>query len=180
MKKKIISTILFAVLANALPTASAEYKEIWCGNSIYVVRPNGIIRQESPRVFQQIWRYIAANEGGSKRLHLGEITKALYNSKYPIVLTAIAKAESAFMPEATSKKGAIGVFQIHSSSGYRGTRIVSVDARTAERILEERGNLQSSRKRSLKLAVTRYCGRGPEAVSYQAKVFKIMKEVKRT
>lgn len=102
------------------------------------------------------------------------LTTVFANSKYPYLLTAIAKVESDYKPQVRGDHGkSFGLYQIQSR--YWGIVPDSVEGQTrhAERILE-----CLIRKHGVSKAVERYNGSGRDARRYRQKVFLVMNQLK--
>lgn len=102
------------------------------------------------------------------------LTTVFANSKYPYLLTAIAKVESDYKPQIRGDHGkSFGLYQIQSR--YWGVVPDSVEGQTrhAERII---GCL--IKQHGLTKAVERYNGSGRGSRRYRQKVFLVMKQLK--
>jgi hypothetical protein len=104
------------------------------------------------------------------------IANTLACSKYPRILTAIAKVESDFRPQIVGDSGdSVGLFQIQPKHHGAVPETIEGQTKHAERILDE-----LIRQHGMPKAIERYNGKGQQARRYKQKVIAIIDEMERS
>ena len=122
---------------------------------------------------------VIKTENDKKKSAIFQICKDEYlsvvfaNSKYPYLLTAIAKVESDFRPQIVGDGGkSYGMYQIQSKHWGYVPESVEGQTRKAEQVISH-----LIQKHGLRRGITAYNGSGKQASQYTDKVLRVVREL---